>query len=236
MASLINLLRKQGYDYIDGPVRNQTLLQVWCKRPTDKIFNYAMLDKLFQSQVSLEKEINPALQINFNKKQSFDIGVGITAFDQVLKSTGIGDLGLESRLKTGKTLSVAYDQAFTEEYSQNNLNNYFFAAGAGFTNENPSLLNDANRNNFILITGILYARNLQVTVNSDIDFDANLGLEISKVAKGKVDASLINSKELLMKADLKKTYPVAVKAFRLHFARGKFKTMNLATDRKIDWY
>ena len=34
--NLTRLLRKQGYDLIQGPVRNHGLLQLWLKRPLDE--------------------------------------------------------------------------------------------------------------------------------------------------------------------------------------------------------
>ena len=236
MANLIKLLRGQGYDYIDGPIRNQQVLQVWNKKDSERNTFFEMLDKLFISSVELIPYENPALFVNYSATAEYNINIGITALEQLLKSLNSNNLGLNNKIKTGKSVSIAYDNAKTIDYAYGNLSNFFYDKKTDFKYANPELLDQANRNNLLLITGMLYAQNLEVHIKTYTDLDTNLGLELTKLAGGKVDFSMASSKEIVMKSELGKAFPIAVKAFRLSFDKGKYVSMRLLTDHRGDLF
>ncbi len=236
MANLVKILRGQGFDYIDGPIRNHQILQVWIKKDNEVSTIFDPLDKLFTSPVKLIPYENAALFVNYSSTVDYNINVGITALEQLLKSANLGDLGLGVKIKGGKSVSIAYDNAKTIDYGYGNVSNFFYDKGADFKYENKELLAQANRNNLLLITGILFAQNLEVHIKTDVDIESNLGTELTKLANGKIDFSLTNSKELVMKSDLGTTFPIAVKAFRLNFDKGKYISMKLLTDHRGDLF
>lgn len=232
MANLIKLLRGQGFDYIDGPIRDHKVLQVWIKKDFDRIAIFDMLDNLFKCPIELIPYETPALFVNYSSTAEYNINIGITALEQLLKAANLGELGLSSKIKSGKSVSIAYDTAKTIDYAYGNLSSYFYDKDSDFKYSNPELLNQANRNNLILITGLLYAKNLEVHIKTSTDVDTNLATELSKQASGKIDFSLANSKEIVMKSDLGVVFPIAVKAFRLNFDKGRYMSMKLVTDNR----
>ena len=232
MANLIKLLRGQGFDYIDGPIRNHKVLQVWNKKDFDKITVFDILDNLFTSPIKLIPYETPALIVNYSSSAEYNINIGITALEQLMKAANLGELGLDTKINAGKSVSIAYDNAKTIDYAYGNLSNYFYDQEADFKYANPELLAQANKNNLILISGVLYAQNLEVHIKTTLDVDTNIVIELTKLAKGKVEFSIVNSKEIVMKADLGTSFPIAVKAFRLNFDKGKYLSMKLITDNR----
>lgn len=236
MANLIKILRGQGFDYIDGSIRNHKLLQVWNKKDNDKNTFFDMLEELFISPVKLISYEAPALYVNYSSNVNYNFNIGITALEQLLKSANIGELGLGVKIKSGKSVSISYDNAKTIEYASGNISQFFYHKDADFKYVNPELLMQANRDNLLLITGILYAQNLDVKITTDFDIDVNLGVELTKLAEGKIGFDLTNSKELTMKSDLGTSFPIAIKAFRLDFDKGRYVSMKLVTDNRGDLF
>jgi hypothetical protein len=79
--SLKKYLRQQGYDLIDGPVRNHKPLQLWLKKIFDEVdFYYASIDHAFQSDVLLTEVVNDSLSVNSTKKDDYSFNIGITLF------------------------------------------------------------------------------------------------------------------------------------------------------------
>lgn len=235
MANLIKLLRNQGYDYIDGPIRDHILLSVWNKKDLNKVYFFQMLEELYTSPYNLIKYEAPALFVDFSSSTDYNIDAGISALERLLKLADMGDLGLGAKIKGGKSVTIAYDNAKSEQYVSADLSNYFYHKDAEFKYSNPEIIYQANLNNLILITGLLYAQNLDVHIKTNTDVDSNLGAEITQLANGKIDFSLANSKEIVMKSDLGTAVPIAVKAFRLNFVKGEYKSMKPVTDHR-DWF
>ena len=83
---LTKFLREQGYDIIEGPVRNHKPLQLWVKQ----IFNetelyYAHVGQAFSSTIALEEIENTNLSIDATKKDEYGFNIGITLLDEILK-------------------------------------------------------------------------------------------------------------------------------------------------------
>jgi len=235
MANLNKILKDQGLDDIDGPVRNQLLLSVWNKKDNNRITFFQMLPDLYASPYVLKKYVAPALFVDYSAKRDYDIGIGITALEELLSKLNLGNLGLNVKIKGGKNVSIAFNDAQLTEYPHADFSNYFYQKDGGFVSSNPEIIDQANQNNLILISGILYAKNFEAHIKTDTDVDVNLGLELTELAKGKIDFSLKNSKDLVMKSNKGEEIPIAVKAFRLNFFKGKYKSAKLVTDHR-NWY
>lgn len=231
MDKLTKFLRNQGYDLIEGPVRNHKPLQLWLKQ----IFNeaeiyYTEINHAFSSNVSLKVEVNPALSVNTSIKDDYGFNIGMTILENSLKTLGLGAFELSSQVKSGKKVTISYDNSITEEVAIGEIENYL--TSADFKHLNPILLRNANRNNILLITGVVSAQNLVVEIETNFSLDANLIASLNKVAEGKLDFSMVSEKIIKMVSVGSNFFPVAVKASRIDFDKGSFEKLTLVTDNR----
>ena len=100
--SLRENLQKQNYDLIQGPVRNQDLLQVWIKRDFDQInFYRKSIVKIFNKEFDEEPFVNNALSVVSSETESFDFSSGMGFLKNALFQFEITDANLEERIKNG---------------------------------------------------------------------------------------------------------------------------------------
>ena len=228
---LTNFLSDQGYDLIEGPVRNQRPLQLWLKKTfSEAELYYANISHAFKSDVVLTEIENPALSINSNHKNDYEFNIGITLLEEILTSLGLGAFELSSKITSGKSVAISYDNSITKEYALGNVEEYLFSAD--FIHANPSLLKNANQNNFFIITGTVFAKSLVVDIETDFSLDVNLIATLNQIADGKMDFSTKNSNKLKMVSSVSGYFPIAVKASRIDFDRSTFKKLNLITDTR----
>lgn len=226
---LTHFLSDQGYDIIQGPVRNHKPLQLWIKKPFDEAqLYYASIEHAFKSNVVLNEIENPALNVSSNQKDDYGFNIGITLLQQIMETLGLGTFELTSKIKSGKKVTVSYDNSVTKEYAMGNLEDYMF--GADFLHPNPSLLKNANRNYILVISGIVFAKNVIVDIETDFVLDTNLVAGLNEIASGKVDFTINNQKQLKMVSNTDTLFPIAVKASRIDYDKSRFKKLKLVTD------
>ncbi|OXA96085.1 gasdermin [Flavobacterium hercynium] len=226
---LTKFLTGQGYDIIEGPVRSHKPLQLWLKKPFDEAqLYYENIAHAFKSDVVLTEIENPALNVNSNQKDDYGFNIGITLLEEILKTLGLGALELSAKIKSGKTVTISYDNSITKEYAIGNLENYFYAAD--FLHPNPSLLKNANRNHILIITGTIFAKNLIVEIDTDFALDTALLADLNNLAGGKVDFTQGKQNKIKMVSIAEVYFPIAVKASKIDYDRSKFKNLILATD------
>ncbi len=231
--NLTKLLRNQGFDLIDGPVRGYKPLQVWSKKPFNEVSFYAkhLKEIILNDEVVLNEVKSPVMDINSSVHNEFSFNIGLSVLEDVLKGTDIGDLGLKNNIKGGKSVTISYDNAFVEEYTQHNLEQYIHKGDIG--EGDVPLLKQLNDNNLLLISGVIYAKNMTVDIDSKLNFDSELVLKLNKIADGKVTFNNSNSKSIKMTTELTEALPIAVKAYRIVFFRSQFKKIELITDNKV---
>lgn len=228
---LTSSLKKVGYDLIDSPVRNHKLTQLWLKRDFDKIqMYYDQLSYAFVSSVNLPVYTNDALKVNSSTKNEFNFNIGITVLDDILKSIGLSNIDISAQIKTGKNVIISYDNSITKEIEIGALESYL--SNFDFLHPNNILLNNLNKNNVIIITGILYAKNLIVEIETDFNISAELKTKLTEIGSGKIDFSNSTENKIKMTAETGDYYPIAVKANRLDFDHGKLKKQSLITDTR----
>jgi len=228
---LTTFLNDQGYDLIEGPIRNQKPLQLWLKKSfSEAELYYANIDHAFKSNVVLKEIENPALNINSNQKNDYEFNIGITLLEQILVSLGLGVFELSSKFASGKSVSISYDNSITKEYALGNLEEYFFSAD--FIHANPALLKNANQNNIFIITGTVFAKSILVDIETNFSLDANLISTLNHIADGKLDFSIKKSNKLQMVSNGNSYFPIAIKASRIDFDRSIFKKLSLITDTR----
>ncbi|MRT92272.1 hypothetical protein [Ancylomarina sp. 16SWW S1-10-2] len=229
--SLTKTLRDQGYDLIEGPIRNHNLLQLWLKKPFNDVqIYYSHIDHAFTSKVDLNQVENIALNIDSTTKDEYRFNIGISLLDEILKSLGLGTFELSSEVKSGKKVTISYDNSVTREVPIGEIQNYL--SNADFKHPNKALLKNANQDNILVISGILFAKNLVVEIETDYSLDTNLVVKLNEIVDGKLDFSMLSESKLKMVSSGNSFFPVAVKADRIDFDNGHFDNTNLVTDNR----
>lgn len=229
--NLNKYLKGQSYDLIDGPIRNHKPLQLWLKTPADKAdLYYEHISHAFVSSIALNPIEANSLDINYSKKNDYKFNIGITVLEELLKSLGMGNLGITAKITGGKKVSISYDNAKTIEYATGEFTNYL--SDADFKHSNPSLLENANKDNILLISGVLVAKNLVVDIETDFDLSGEVVASLNAVAEGKIEFSASGSTKLKMVSQGTGYFPIAVKTHRLMFNKGQFENVKLISDNR----
>ncbi|WP_343604536.1 hypothetical protein [Fluviicola sp.] len=228
---LTKYLKDAGYDLIDGPVRNQKPLQLWLKRDLDEAeLYYSDINHAFNSSVALTIEEDPALSVDTNKTDEYNFNIGISLLEEILKSIGMGAFEVSANIKSGKKVTISYDHSVTRVVPLGEITDYL--SEADFKHANPVLLKNANRNNILVITGVVMAKNLHVEIETDFNLDAGIIASLNEAAEGKLDFSSKSQQTLKMISNSNALFPIAVKASRIQFEKGIFKGLKLVTDNR----
>lgn len=226
---LTKFLNEQGYDLIEGPIRNHKPLQLWVKKTfSEAELYYATIDHAFKSDVVLTEIENLSLNVDTSNTNDYGFNIGITILEEILSSLGLGAVQLSSALKSGKKITISYDNSVTKEYAVGNIEQ--FLSSSDFVHPNPQLLKNANRNNILIITGTVFAKNLVVDIETDFDLEASLITKLNNVADGKIDFSIKDTNTLKMISSANNFFPIAVKASKIKFNKSEFKELTLLTD------
>lgn len=236
MTGLVKLLRNQGFDLIDGPIRSHAPLQIWNKVVFEKNTFYGNLMALFKSDVKLEAYRDAATYVNSSEKETYGFNVGLSASSPFLKEMGLDAFDFGSKISGGQSLSVSFDNAYTLRYAKGELSTFFYDPSTDFAKPNPELLNNANRNNLILISGVLYAENMIIEMKSNNAISADVVSDMAKVAKANVSYAHTSDNSIKMTSQLDKPYPIAIEAVRLDFDKGKYVSMKVVTDNRGDLF
>lgn len=228
---LTHYLSKAGYDLVDGPARNHKPLQLWLKQGFNRPeLYYETIHHAFASNIDLKVQEDKSLTVDNDKKDEYAFNIGITMLDELLKAIGLASADLTSKIKSGRKLGVSYKNAITKTVPLGDITH--FLSSADFVHPNPALLKNANQNNLLLITGVLYAQQLVVEIETSLGTDQKWVAVMKDELKGKFELSVDQSEKLKMVADTKDYFPVAVKASRLDFDKGQFKGLLQVTDNR----
>jgi hypothetical protein len=173
---------------------------------------------------------DPALRVDTTETDSFGFNLGLTLLDDILKSIGVGQFDLSASIKSGKRVSISYDNSVTRTIPTGELTNYL--SEADFLHPNPVLLRNANRDNLLVITGVVMAKNLVVEIDTDFTISAELEAELAKAADGKLCFTRKADQKLEMVSQGNVSFPIAVKAHRIDFDNGVFNGLSLVSDNR----
>jgi hypothetical protein len=229
--NLTSILKNVGYDLIYSPIRNHKLTQLWLKKDSDKIqMYYDQLTYAFVSNVNLPIYTNNALKVTSSTKNEFNFNIGITVLDDILKSLGLSNIDISAEIKSGKSVTISYDNSITKEIEIGALESYL--SDFDFLHPNNLLLSNLNKNDVIIVTGVLFAKNLIAEIDTDFNISAELKAKLTEITEGKIDFSKSTERKIKMTTETGDYYPIAVKANRLDFDHGKFKKHFLITDNR----
>lgn len=225
-------LREQGYDLINGPVRSHQLRQIWFKNwNTEPQLYYQDIDHAFTSTAPLSVKKDPTLNLNSTTEDEYGFNIGITFLDSILESLGLGSLKLSSAFDKGKKISIKYENAESASIPVGEMANYF--SMADFKHPNPVLLRNLNRNDLIVITGMVTASQIQIELDTENKIKADVLTKLNKLVSGNIAFSKSKENKLKMTSSGKTIFPVAVQAHRLQYNKGVFKGLKLVTDNDL---
>lgn len=224
--NLTKELSRQGFDYIDGPVRDQQIKQLWIKKNLNRAsLYYPDISDIINGKGELSVVQSPALNVNSNLKNEYKFNIGMSLAHHLLEVFGVKSLGITAKLKHGKSVKVSYDHAITKEIPLGVIQDYL--TDADMHAANPQFILEANRDNILLISGVLLAKNLHVEIKTDTSLDTQVVNELEKQSKGKLDFSYNHDDSLKMTASGDQPMPIAVRSDRLHFSHDKFQSSKM---------
>ncbi len=170
------------------------------------------------------------LNVNSTTKNEYGFNIGVSLLEEILSSLGLGSFDISAKIKSGKKVTISYDNSVTKEVPIGEIQNYL--ASSDFKHSNKRLLKNANRKKILIIHGILLAKNLVVEIETDFSLNADLVANLNEVADGKLDFSMNNESKLKMVSSGNSYFPIAVKADRIDFDKGHFDNTKLVTDNR----
>ncbi len=218
---LVKILKNEGYDYIDGIVRGHKPLQLWRDRMfDDPKFLADNIAHVFDSDIKLNEIINPGLNVTSTMKHENSFNIGLTGLDKILNSLGMGSLGLSSEFKSGKSVSISFDDTIAKEYALGEIDSFLF--DADLVHPNPQILTDLNRDNVLILTGVIYAKNLEVVLESNVEITAEVEANIKNIVNGKLGYERKSESSIKLSATGVDYFPIAVKAAQIVYRHGRF--------------
>lgn len=201
------------------------------KTPHDEAeLYYSDINHAFESPVELNIIEDQALSIDTSKTDEYGFNLGVTILQEILKSIGLGNFEITAKIKSGKKVTISYNNSVTKVIPIGEITNYL--SQADFKHPNPTLLKNANKNYILVITGVVLAQNLVVEIDTNFKLDASLIMELNEIADGKLEFGMSSAQKLKMVSSGNSFFPVAVKANRLDFNKGVFKAVTLVTDNR----
>ncbi len=229
--SLKETLQEQNYDLIQGPIRNQDLLQVWIKKDFDQITIYRKsISKVFDQPFVADPLVNEALSMVSAESETFDFSSGINFVKNALHQFDIMDVDIDGHIKNGKSVTVSYENSYTKEFTSGAIAEYL--SHVTFNSENRSLQKQLNRDNLIIIAGVVFAKNLNVKIEATTDDDVGLEAKLNQFGSAKVKIAKIAEHEIAMMVDSDEDFPIAVKAYRIKFRNDRFSGLKLVSDNR----
>ncbi|MEY3350859.1 MAG: hypothetical protein RIQ50_970 [Bacteroidota bacterium] len=229
--NLTKYLRGAGYDLIEGPVRNHQPLQLWLKRGFDQPeLYYQHIDHAFAAPTALDLREDPALSVDSTYQLEHSFHVGLTIVGEILASIGAPRIDLSAELGIGRKVKIGYKDSMTRAVPLGELTSYL--SEADFLHVNPVLLKHLHRNNMFILSGIVFAQKLEVSIEAENEFDTKAIAKLSKLKDPSLEVKLEGKSVVKMEASGNGLFPIAVKANRIDFDKGEFKGLHLVTDSR----
>lgn len=229
--NLTNHLRKSGYDIIDGPIRNHQPLQLWLKQGANRPELYFdHISKIFGDAKELIVDEYPTLNVEATHQEEHEFKVGLSVLKELMQGIGGTAFDMSTGIQTGQKISIKYKDAYTASVAIGQLTSLL--SESTLENVSENFMHHLNSNQVLLITGVVFAKQLVMEVSTDRDIDVSWVAKLQAAKDPKLSFSLENKRQLKMTTNGTKEFPVAIKASRLDFDQRKFKGMRLVTDNR----
>jgi hypothetical protein len=228
---LKQILRDQAYDLVEGPERGFAPLQLWRKKSFQKIEPYeGNIQEIFGIDNQLTEHPARVTNINFSNHQDFEFKHGVSVLKTLLEKLNLGDLGGELSGKIDRKITASYSGCQSRKVYPRDLIQYF--EKADLTSAGNSFLDDANKDNFIVITGVMEATDIQWVLESTIDLKSELKTTIKKMVDLNLKHDFLNEKKLELTFEGVEPLVFAVKASRLVCKKDQFHELKPVSDNR----
>jgi hypothetical protein len=228
---LIKHLSKSGYDLIDGPIRNHQPLQLWLKQGANRPELYFdHINQVFKHPNELVIDEDLTLNVEATHQVEHDFSVGLAVLKELMQGIGGTPFDISTGIQTGQKISIKYKDAYTASVSIGRL--AAFLSESILEDVSEHFMHRLNANQVLLITGVVFAKQLVMDVSTDRDIDINWVAKLQAAKDPKLSFSLENKRQLKMTTSGTKAFPIAIKASRLDYDQGEFKQMRLVTDNR----
>jgi hypothetical protein len=228
---LIKQLSKSGYDLIDGPIRIHQPLQLWLKQGVNRPELYfEHINQVFKNPKELVVDEDPTLNVEATHQVEHDFTVGLAVLKELMQGIGGTPFDISTGIQTGQKISIKYKDAYTASVSIGRL--AAFLSESSLEDVSQNFMHHLNANQVLLITGVVFAKQLVMDVSTDRDIDLTWVAKLKAAKDPKLSFSLENKRQLKMTTSGTKEFPIAIKASRLDFDKGEFKRMRLVTDNR----
>lgn len=228
---LIKQLSKSGYDLIDGPIRIHQPLQLWLKQGSNRPELYFdHINQVFKNTSVLEVDKDPTLNVEATHQVEHDFTVGLAVLKELMQGIGGTPFDISTGIQTGQKIGIKYKDAYTASVSIGRL--AAFLSESTLEDVSEHFMDHLNANQVLLITGVVFAKQLVMDVSTDRDIDINWVAKLKAAKDPKLSFSLENKRQLKMSTSGTNEFPIAIKASRLDFDQGEFKHMRLVTDNR----
>jgi hypothetical protein len=228
---LIKHLSKSGYDLIDGPIRNHQPLQLWLKQGVNRPELYfEHINQVFKNPKELVVDQDLTMNVEATHQVEHDFTVGVAVLKDLMLGIGGTPFDISTGIQTGQKISIKYKDAYTASVAIGSLSS--FLVESNLVEQNENFIRQLNSNNVLLISGVVFAKQLVMDIVTDWDIDVSWVAKLKAAKDPKLSFSLENKRQLKMTANGTKEFPIAIKASRLDFDQGKFQGMRLVTDNR----
>lgn len=215
-----NFNLSSNYDMIDGTARQQRLLQLWKKNAEGMQIFKDSVHKIFSSPIILKEIESPVIDLTQTYKKRFGINLGLSALERIKPTLNFNNI-----FKSGKAVTISYKSGKCVEFDHQDLLNYF--SKSDFIEKDPIWLKDFNRNNILIITGIIYGKNLQIEIESDNEINLTTESELNGALQGKFQINKSSASTIIITDSSDDFTPIAVKSHKLIYSNGEFKNLHL---------
>ncbi len=233
------ILRKQGYDFIEGPIKYPVNNEVYEKKAFASLGGHLLFshpNSFFESNKTFITKTKPVSDLNSTQKNEYKLDMGVKLLKKILDMAKIplDSLNLTNTSSGVEKLSVSFSDAFAYELELGSILDYFNNGKFKATHE--YMIDKANKDNLIFISGELKAKNIYVTLEFEENATSTITAEIEKGLG--VDWAITTKKAgfIEMKYESKVPLILAVQAQRLRFKKGKFKDIQLVTNNLISMF
>ncbi|MEY3085943.1 MAG: hypothetical protein RL037_2162 [Bacteroidota bacterium] len=167
---LIKHLSKSGYDLIDGPIRNHQPLQLWLKQGANRPELYfEHINQVFKNPKELVVDEDPTLNVDATQQVEHDFTTGLTVLKELMQGIGGTPFDISTGIQTGRKISIKYKDAYAASVAIGQLTTYLGESRIEDLSE--SFIHHLNSNQVLLITGVVFAKQLVMDVSTDRDID-----------------------------------------------------------------
>lgn len=221
---LVSYLKGLGYSIVRFPRRDFQPLQILVQQGKDLV-DLGQLSTVLVADPSASipsiKMNMPANDISGQSTGDLSLGVGLTLLGSMLEATGAGNLGLDVKYKSAKTLTFSFSEVLTDAVEIAKLDQFLGAADVNPNSRHIGTLLEADE--IYVVTATIKSSKFTVEAKTDRGGEATVSVpEIQQIVGATVEVSA--SAQSLSKVTYRAPQMLifGFQAIRLYFEDGRY--------------